>query len=120
MVEKFATFQENVSTPSGENRDRAKRKIKIKINCYTKDFLTCSAIVWVYSLDGLDVLGPFTVTDGEILVVEIDDREWGCRVITEDPVFVDVWIEEDPGLLMPSKEILQPRDPLDCRKDEDI
>jgi hypothetical protein len=54
----------------------------------------CSATVWVYSLDGTDTYGPYTVYGGETLDVEIDEREWGTMVQSDNPVIVDVWIDE--------------------------
>jgi hypothetical protein len=47
----------------------------------------------VYSLDGETVYGPFTVYSGETLRVEIDDRECGVYVESNEDVIVDVWIE---------------------------
>jgi hypothetical protein len=54
----------------------------------------CSATVWYYSLDGMDLLGPYTVAMGITLSVEIDDRQWGVLVDSECEVLVDVWISE--------------------------
>jgi hypothetical protein len=47
--------------------------------------------VWVYSLDGHDVLGPFTMYGNDFLVVSVDDREWGVAVQCVDKVYVSVW-----------------------------
>jgi hypothetical protein len=52
------------------------------------------ATVWVYSLDLQDIIGPYTVYGGETIYVDIDEREWGVIVQSEDHVEVDVWIEE--------------------------
>ena len=52
----------------------------------------CEATVWIYSLDGKTTLGPYTIECGETLTVEIDDREWGALVQSEDEVCIDVWI----------------------------
>lgn len=54
---------------------------------------SCTATVWVYSLDQTTVLGPYTVTCGQTLSVPIDERQWGVLVESEEEVIVDVWIE---------------------------
>jgi hypothetical protein len=54
------------------------------------------AHVRIYSLDGLNVLGPYIVYAGETLTVEIDDREWGVLVETEDDIEVSVWVTNEP------------------------
>ena len=52
------------------------------------------AIVKIYSLDGLDELGPYTVNEGTLLYVPIDEREWGVRVIDFLPgCIISAWIE---------------------------
>lgn len=53
-----------------------------------------SAVVVIYSLDGEDELGPFTVTDQQILVQEIDEREWGVRVQNaSENCEISTWIQ---------------------------
>jgi hypothetical protein len=54
-------------------------------------YTNCEATVWVYNLDQNTVLGPYTVNCGETLTVEIDEREWGVLVESEEGVIVDVW-----------------------------
>lgn len=49
------------------------------------------ATVYIYSLDGLNILGPYTVYAGETLTVEIDERDWGVFIQTDDEITVDVW-----------------------------
>jgi hypothetical protein len=52
------------------------------------------AIVTVYSLDGADELGPFTVTEGTLLYVAIDEREWGVNVSSYSiGCILSTWIE---------------------------
>ncbi len=41
-----------------------------------------------------DILGPYIMHGGETLMVEIDSREWGVIVQSEDHITVDVWISE--------------------------
>jgi len=70
-----------------------KRDIIVKTTCAGTGVMICTATVWVYSLDGQTVYGPYTMHGGDILRVEIDDREWGAYVVSNDLVTVDVWIE---------------------------
>jgi hypothetical protein len=84
-VRSRANFQE--SQPS-----RGRRNMNIKVQCGGIALIaTCQATVWVYSLDGQTVLGPYTVNGGETLTVPIDDREGGVYIQTEDIITVDVW-----------------------------
>jgi len=78
-------------------------KGKIFINVTVHGASGTHAHVWVYSLDGLNVLGPYTVYAGETLTVEIDDREWGAYVQSESDITVDVWTSF--GSKFPSKGI---------------
>jgi len=101
-----ATFQESqgstgVSLLNRNNNGQvgapmAKREMDIRVNCSgVSPNGTCQATVWVYSLDGQTILGPYTVNGGDVLSVPIDDRDWGVLVITDDDITVDVWIESD-------------------------
>lgn len=68
-----------------------------KINVHIGD-LDPSQTSWVtiliYSLDGQDVLGPYTVMEGSPLEITIDDREWGVKVMNYlDGAVLSVWIE---------------------------
>jgi len=52
------------------------------------------ATVIVCSLDGLDVLGPYTVMEGTPLAVNIDNREWGVKVMNYlEGAVLSVWRE---------------------------
>jgi len=105
-VTSWANFQEHplssgVSTRNSNNAGgvgspMAKRNMNVQVNCCgfaSTD--SCKATVWVYSLDGETILGPFTVYGGDILSVPIDDRDWGVIVSTEVDITVDVWIGSD-------------------------
>jgi hypothetical protein len=88
-----AYFQEQNNDNSCK-QTLGKRTLHVRVSCSGTSVTTCSATVWVYSLDGEDTYGPFTVNGGETLEVEIDEREWGVYVESETPVIVDVWIDE--------------------------
>ena len=88
-----AFFQES-SSQTENNLNRGRRKIHVQVlSQKTLDTLSCQATVHVYSLDGLDILGPYTVTCGSTLEVEIDEREWGALVESTYEIHVSVWIE---------------------------
>jgi len=55
---------------------------------------SCPAQIWIYSLDRLDILGPYTLNPGETLTVEINEREWGVSSESVCQVTLSVWIEE--------------------------
>ena len=78
---------------SGESLE--KRQVHVTIINNGAENPPCEATVWIYSLDGLDVLGPYIVPCGGHLEVPIDDREWGVYVVTDDEILVDVWITEE-------------------------
>ena len=97
-VKSKANFQESKVSGTSDNIQTnsplAKRDMEIKVNCSGLNSLgTCTATIWVYSLDGLTVLGPYTVEGGQGISVPIDYREWGVIVESDDNVAVDVWIE---------------------------
>ena len=67
-----------------------KKEIKVQVNSVA-GLPNCQATVWIYTLDRTTILGPYIVNCGETLTVEIDDREWGVLVESENDILVDVW-----------------------------
>jgi hypothetical protein len=58
--------------------------------------------IWIYSLDGRNVQGPYIIYgDGDISAT-IDDREWGSYIQCTDKCTVSVWTSSDPQGLDPS------------------
>jgi hypothetical protein len=88
-----ANFEEKKYGISQENSSREKRKVIVRTVCGSAGITSCTALVWVYSLDGQTIYGPFIVNPGTDLIVDIDDRLWGVYVESDDPIIVDVWIE---------------------------
>lgn len=86
-----AIFQENY-TNLHPKQTRERREVHVRITSASGSH-QCQAMVWVYSLDHTTLLGPFIVNCGETLTVEIDEREWGVLVESEEDVIVDVWID---------------------------
>jgi hypothetical protein len=68
-----------------------KRQVHIHVLTVSLNQPDCQATVWVYSLDGTTVLGPFTVLCGQTIDVDIDNRDWGVLVDSEAKIEVDVW-----------------------------
>ena len=93
LVDQMANFQENVKANQIKKSNKGERTLKVVVKRKTDQDL-CQAIVKVYSLDEQDVLGPYNVVCEELLSVEIDEREWGVMVQSDDNVYADVWIEE--------------------------
>lgn len=88
-INQVANFQEGSRGIHFQPELRGEKVLVIRIGGSTSS----SATVWVYSLDGQDVYGPFTVYGGQTIYVPIDDREWGVLVQSDDHVTADVWIE---------------------------
>ena len=88
----YARFQENVQ-PNYPDASLEKRDVHVIIISRNPETPSCQATVWIYSLDGLDVLGPYTVMCGGTLVVPVDGRQWGVLVESASEIEVDVWIE---------------------------
>jgi hypothetical protein len=86
----MARFEPSLS--SGNNQTRGKTIQNVIIRGGTG----AHAHVWIYSLDGQDILGPYLVYPGQPLSVEIDQREWGVLVETEDEIDVSVWVTSEP------------------------
>ena len=91
-VDGYADFMNQISTPQ-QNNDKGIRRVIIHLKSAFEPSLPCQATVWVYSLDLTTVLGPYSLVCGDELPVQIDERDWGVFVETEDKVIVDVWIE---------------------------
>lgn len=93
-VNGYACFSNgNLSSELCNQFTDEKKEIKIHLQPISSEEPGCEATVWVYSLDQTTVLGPYYTVCGEILSIEVDDREWGVMVNTECEVEVDVWIE---------------------------
>ena len=86
-----ATFHE--SSPDRSDPDRSLEKRVIHVVVYGSP--SGMANITLYSLDSVTVLGPYVRYGGQSLEQEIDEREWGVSVTSEDEMYVDVWIEEE-------------------------
>ena len=88
----YARFQEN-GQAINTDASLEKRDVHVIIINRNPELPACQATVWIYSLDGQDILGPYTVICGATLVVSIDERLWGVLVESAAQIEVDVWIE---------------------------
>jgi hypothetical protein len=94
-----ATFKQSVITPALQKEaPMAKRIIVIHVDQMMPDSGTNVVTVYVYSLDGTTILGPYYMTGSGTLYVEIDDRDWGVLVESQEKVNVSVWFEEYASL----------------------
>lgn len=71
---------------------KEKRGITVKMRQVSQP-CDYSATIWFYSLDQTTILGPYTLQCGESMRVEIDEREWGVLVKSDNIVIVDVWYD---------------------------
>jgi hypothetical protein len=89
-----ATFKQSAITPALQKEaPMAKRIIVIHVDQTIPDSGTNVVTVYVYSLDGETVLGPYYLTGNSTIYVEIDDRDWGVLVELQEKVYVSVWID---------------------------
>ena len=84
----YANFRQGYHSTAKSNKEKLTANVVVT-SVGTK---SCTATVWVYSLDQTTVLRPFTVSCGQTLSVPIDERLWGVLVESEEEVIVDVWI----------------------------
>ena len=102
-VDGYANFVENYNNSNSPNQVLGKRQVNVQVMSGTRG---CQAYAWVYSLDRTTILGPYSVNCDDALEVDIDGREWGVLVGSEDDVLVDVWINQ-PELLLPKNSQIQ-------------
>ncbi len=86
-----ATFMESSPNTYVPDQVLEKRVIHVVVSGATSSM----AIVYIYSLDSVTVYGPYNLYGGQSVQEEIDEREWGVSVTSEDEMYVDVWIEEE-------------------------
>ena len=82
------------SPAMGDSLTDVKKIVNIKNICIKapNDPEPCNISIYLYSLDGLTILGPFYPACGETLSQEVDDRDWGVLIHSDCEITVDVWI----------------------------
>jgi hypothetical protein len=97
-VEYRANFQEmnqsNKSNNGPNSGEKGKRYMIVVTNVAGP--VSPPISVWVYSLDGLDILGPYTLYGDDQISVPIDDRDWGTIIQCNVKCDVSVWTSADP------------------------
>ena len=89
-----ATFSQGLATPLQQRyAPMEKRRLGIHVSQNITDSVSNTVTIYVYSLDGQTILGPYYLTGNETIYVDIDDRLWGVMVESEFKVRVSVWIE---------------------------
>jgi hypothetical protein len=83
---------------------QAKREVNIQTQCLAISTHSPCAEVWVFSLDGQDLLGPYYIDNNDILSVPIDDRLWGVYLVATYELNASVWI--GGGESIPSKKVV--------------
>lgn len=92
LINDNTTFEESEGLIQSQSLEERQIIIEVEDD---KPNQTSWAQVRVYSLDGEDVLGPYTVTEGTQLRVPIDQREWGVIVIDFiSGAIISTWIEQ--------------------------
>lgn len=95
-ISSTANFQEKDRNKNDPNSgEKGKRYMIVVTNVAGPSKLPI--IVWVYSLDGRDIQGPFTLYGNDEISVPIDDRDWGTIMQTTEKSTVSVWTSDDPA-----------------------
>lgn len=93
-VDKAANFQEKNNGGDTYNPGmKGKRNMLIVSNVIGPAKLPVN--IWVYSLDGKDILGPFVIYGDGQISVPIDDRLWGVIVQCDGKVEVSVYTDDE-------------------------
>ena len=91
------TFTEQPLNFKTNSKTDSKRILHVKRpNCKTSGD---SVLFYASTLDGNTILGPYYVSPGQTISIDIDDRSWGIIVYTEHEIVLDVWITNEglPG-----------------------
>ena len=101
-VNGFANFQETGTGMSLLN-PQGKRAINVMVTTSYPGHQKVQATVWFYSLDSLEMMGPYTTMENDILSESIDFKAWGALIESDDDVLVSVWIGGDSQPLLMRK-----------------
>ena len=88
-----ANFLEKQGSEKSKKPDTKGRR---QMNIRTVAYPTVTTTIWIYSIDGKDVLGPFEQIGSGLITREIDDREWGVYVESDGHAVVDIWTTPIP------------------------
>jgi len=91
-----ANFQEKHQSTDNSNFGQKGRRYMMviaQVSGPSKDPI----FIWVYSLDGRNVQGPFILFGGGEISAPIDDRDWGSIIQCANKCTVSVWTAAEPG-----------------------
>jgi len=88
-VNGFANFRES-SSPNSFVIPAGRRDINVIITS-SYPHGNAQATVWFYSLDSLEIMGPFSISEYEILTESIDFKTWGALVESDEDILASVW-----------------------------
>jgi hypothetical protein len=92
-VNAYANFANSLFQSNAGFDNREKQQVNIRLRSPVIGDPYCHATVWIYSLDHTTVLGPYNVSCGEVLSVEVEGREWGVFVDSDCELIADVWYD---------------------------
>jgi len=75
--------------PGVGNKHDAKGRRNMNIRITTLP--TVVTTIWIYSIDGKNIQGPFVVIGDGLISIPIDDRDWGTYIESDGHTTVDVW-----------------------------
>jgi hypothetical protein len=104
-VSYLANFQEKPNGSDNFNSD-LKGKRNMIIVAQVIGPAKTPVIIYVYSLDGRDILGPFEIDGDGQISVPIDDRLWGVIVQCDDKCQVSVYTSDGGGSTIGGPEYL--------------
>ena len=90
-----ANFEENHQASANQNFGEKGRRYMMVMSQVAGPSKT-PIFIWVYSLDGVDIQGPFIVYGSGEISAPIDGREWGAVVQCTDKIIVSVWTADQP------------------------
>jgi hypothetical protein len=90
MNEPTAVFHE---TKINTNSGKEKRDMDVVVNTRSTYNLPVFAIVFVFRLNPIRILGPYIIFPDAQLTVPIDQGKWGVLVKCNAPVDVSVWVD---------------------------
>ena len=92
-IYKQQTFVEKRTYMDGDPSPKGKRDMNVKSSVTSTSRPTLT-IVYIFSTDGRDVLGPYALYNDQTFTVTVDEREWGVYATSEGHVELSVWFTE--------------------------
>jgi len=84
------TFVEKRTSQDPSPKGKRDMNVKSTVTSTNKPTPTL-VVVYIFSMDGRDVMGPYTLVNNQTLTVTVDEREWGVYAVSDDHVELSVW-----------------------------